>query len=98
MQQAAAQSPSVAGELMTIEDVFSIKGRGTVATGKVLAPIHVGRSVVVRGASGDVATTVTSIETFRRTSDSANPGDNAGILLSGVDGNQIQRGDKIISA
>ncbi|VAX23665.1 Translation elongation factor Tu [hydrothermal vent metagenome] len=79
--------------LMPVEDVFSITGRGTVATGRVeRGEVKLGEEVVLLGLGMDKKTVVTGIEMFRKELDSAMAGDNAGILLRGVDKNEIQRG------
>jgi len=79
--------------LMPVEDVFSITGRGTVATGRVeRGEIKLGEEVVLLGLGMNKKTVVTGIEMFRKELDSAMAGDNAGILLRGVDKNEIQRG------
>ncbi len=80
--------------LMSIEDVFSIKGRGTVATGRIeRGKIKVGEEVEVVGLRPDVIkTTVTGVEMFQKTLDSGLAGDNVGCLLRGVEKDQIERG------
>jgi elongation factor Tu len=80
--------------LMSIEDVFSIKGRGTVATGRVeRGSCKVGDNVEIIGLRKDkVATTITGIEMFQKTLDSAIAGDNVGALLRGIERDGIERG------
>jgi elongation factor Tu len=80
--------------LMSIEDVFSIKGRGTVATGRVeRGTAKVGDNVEIVGLRKDkVATTITGIEMFQKTLDSAIAGDNVGALLRGIERDGIERG------
>ena len=79
--------------LMPVEDVFSITGRGTVATGRVeRGQIKVGEEAVLLGLGMDKKTVVTGVEMFRKELDSAMAGDNAGILMRGIDKNEIQRG------
>lgn len=79
-----------------IEDVFFITGRGTVVTGKVAeGSFSVGDKVTVAGGHS-VETVITGIEQFRKHLDTVHKGDNAGILLRGVQKNQIARGDFII--
>lgn len=79
--------------LMPVEDVFSITGRGTVATGRVeRGEVKLSEEVVLLGLGMNKKTVVTGIEMFRKELDSAMAGDNAGILLRGVDKNEIQRG------
>jgi len=80
--------------LMSIEDVFSIKGRGTVATGRVeRGTAKVGDNVEIIGLRKDkVPTTITGIEMFQKTLDSAIAGDNVGVLLRGIERDGIERG------
>ena len=80
--------------MMPVEDVFSITGRGTVATGRVeRGTIKVGDEVEVIGIAEDIAkTTVTGVEMFRKLLDYAEAGDNIGALLRGVSREDIQRG------
>jgi len=82
---------------MIIEDVFMIRGRGTVVTGKIETGIlRVGDQVVVKGSNGEKTTTVTGIEAFRKTLDQANPGDNVGLLLKDLTKQDVQHGDEIL--
>ncbi len=79
--------------LMPVEDVFSITGRGTVATGRVeRGEIKLGDEVELIGLGMHKKTVVTGIEMFRKELDSAIAGDNAGILLRGIDKKEIERG------
>ncbi len=80
--------------LMPIEDVFSIKGRGTVGTGRIeRGVIHVGDEVEIVGLSDEVGkTTVTGVEMFNKTLEDGQAGDNVGLLLRGVDKNDLERG------
>jgi elongation factor Tu len=79
--------------LMPVEDVFSITGRGTVATGRVeRGQVRIQEEVELIGLGIHKKTVVTGIEMFRKELDSAMAGDNAGILLRGVDKNEIERG------
>lgn len=79
--------------LMPVEDVFSITGRGTVATGRVeRGTVRIQEEVELIGLGLHKKTVVTGIEMFRKELDSAIAGDNAGILLRGVDKNEIERG------
>ncbi|HAB53473.1 MAG: translation elongation factor Tu [Ignavibacteria bacterium RIFOXYB2_FULL_35_12] len=79
--------------LMPVEDVFSITGRGTVATGRVeRGQVKIAEEVELIGLGVHKKTVVTGIEMFRKELDSAMAGDNAGILLRGVDKNEIERG------
>jgi elongation factor Tu len=79
---------------MAIEDVFSITGRGTVATGRIeRGVIKVGENVEIVGLSADTTTTtITGIEMFQKTLDEGFAGDNVGILLRGVTREEIERG------
>jgi len=79
--------------LMAIEDVFSITGRGTVATGRIERGIvSVGDSVELVGLKETKATTVTGIEMFQKTLDQGMAGDNVGILIRGIQKTEIERG------
>ena len=80
--------------LMPIEDVFSITGRGTVATGRIETGIaNTGDPVEIIGmGAGKLTSTITGIEMFRQILDRGEAGDNAGILLRGIDKDQIKRG------
>jgi elongation factor Tu len=83
--------------LMPVEDVFSITGRGTVATGRIeRGVINVGDAVEIIGMMKDdelpIKSTVTGVEMFRKLLDRGEAGDNAGLLLRGVDKTQIKRG------
>ncbi len=79
--------------LMPVEDVFGIKGRGTVVTGRVeRGVIAQGQQVEIVGLGETTTTTVTGVEMFHKTLDEGEPGDAIGILLRGVDRDDIQRG------
>jgi elongation factor Tu len=79
--------------LMAIEDVFSITGRGTVATGKIdRGMVTVGETVELVGLAETKTTTVTGVEMFQKTLDKGLAGDNIGILLRGVQKNDVLRG------
>ena len=79
--------------LMPVEDVFSITGRGTVGTGRVeRGKAKVGDDVEVIGLGAHMKTVVTGAEMFRKELDEVRAGDNAGLLLRGVDKNQLERG------
>ncbi len=79
--------------LMPIEDVFSIKGRGTVVTGKIeTGIIKVGEEVEVVGIRDTQKTTVTGIEMFHKLLDEGQAGDNAGILVRGLERTDVERG------
>jgi elongation factor Tu len=79
--------------LMPVEDVFSITGRGTVATGRIeRGKIKVGEEVEMVGFGTDKKTVVTGVEMFRKLLDDGQAGDNVGLLLRGVDKKEIERG------
>lgn len=79
--------------LMPVEDVFSITGRGTVATGRIeRGKVKVGQEVELVGFGDTRKTTVTGVEMFRKLLDEGLAGDNVGLLLRGVDKSEIQRG------
>jgi elongation factor Tu len=80
--------------LMSVEDVFSITGRGTVATGRIeRGRIKVGEAIEIVGLmEAPLGSTVTGVEMFRKLLDAGEAGDNAGLLLRGIEKNQIRRG------
>ena len=79
--------------LMPVEDVFSITGRGTVGTGRIeRGIIKVGDEISILGMGKDTKTTVTGVEMFRKLLDEGQAGDNAGLLLRGVDKEDLGRG------
>ena len=79
--------------LMPVEDVFSITGRGTVATGRVETGIvKVGDEVQILGLGEDKKSVVTGVEMFRKLLDEGEAGDNVGLLLRGIDKQEIKRG------
>jgi len=79
--------------LMAVEDVFTITGRGTVATGRIeRGTIKIGSSVQIVGIRATKTTTITGIEMFQKTLESGVAGDNVGILLRGVTRDDIERG------
>jgi elongation factor Tu len=79
--------------LMAIEDVFSIKGRGTVVTGRVeRGKIHVNDEVEILGFTEPKKSVVTGVEMFRKLLDEGQAGDNVGCLLRGIDKEQVERG------
>ena len=83
------------GFQLMVEDVFSITGRGTVVTGRVIAgTVAVGDQVLLTRAGTTVMqTTVNGIEMFRKTVDVARAGENVGLLLRDLDRDQVVRGD-----
>jgi elongation factor Tu len=79
--------------LMAVEDVFSIKGRGTVATGRVeRGVVKVGEEVELIGFADTRKLVVTGVEMFRKLLDQGQAGDNIGVLLRGIEKNEIERG------
>jgi elongation factor Tu len=80
--------------LMSVEDVFSITGRGTVATGRIeRGRIKVGEAIEIVGLmEAPLGSTVTGVEMFRKLLDAGEAGDNAGLLLRGIEKNQVRRG------
>ncbi|GAI19247.1 unnamed protein product, partial [marine sediment metagenome] len=82
-----------------VEDVFSIKGRGTVATGRVeRGKIDVNNEVEIVGLKDTKKTIVTGVEMFRKTLDEAQAGDNVGLLLRGIERDDIERGQVIAAS
>jgi elongation factor Tu len=78
---------------MPVEDVFSIKGRGTVVTGRVeRGSVKVGDAIEIIGLRDTRATTVTGLEMFHKVLDSADAGDNCGALLRGIERDDVERG------
>lgn len=84
--------------MMPVEDVFSITGRGTVATGRVeRGTVKVGDEVEIVGLADEIKkTVVTGVEMFRKLLDQAQAGDNIGVLLRGIDRKEVQRGQVIV--
>ena len=79
--------------LMPVEDVFSISGRGTVATGRIeRGVVKVGEEIEIVGIKATVKTTVTGVEMFRKLLDQGQAGDNVGVLLRGTKREDIERG------
>ncbi len=82
--------------LMSVEDVFSITGRGTVATGRIeRGVVKVGEEIEIVGLGETMKTTVTGVEMFRKQLEQGMAGDNVGILLRGIDKEAIERGHVI---
>ena len=83
--------------LMPIEDIFSISGRGTVATGRIeTGVIKVGEEVEIVGFRDTLKTTITGVEMFRKLLDDGQAGDNVGLLLRGTKREEIERGQCIV--
>ena len=83
---------------MTIEDVFFIKGRGTVITGHIdSGTFRVGQKITIQTANGDITTTITGIESFHKHHDFATAGNNVGMVLDKVSRESVKHGD-IVSA
>jgi len=79
--------------LLPVEDVFSITGRGTVATGRIETGVaNTGDEIQILGMGADMKSTVTGVEMFRKILDRGEAGDNVGILLRGVEKDQLSRG------
>ncbi|WP_019508353.1 elongation factor Tu [Pleurocapsa sp. PCC 7319] len=79
--------------LMAVEDVFSITGRGTVATGRIeRGEVVVGETIEIVGIKDTRSTTVTGVEMFQKTLDKGMAGDNVGVLLRGIQKDEIERG------
>ncbi len=82
--------------LMPVEDVFSIKGRGTVVTGRIeRGVVHVNDEVEIIGLKATQKTVVTGVEMFRKQLDEGQAGDNVGLLLRGIEKDQVERGQVI---
>jgi elongation factor Tu len=79
--------------LLAVEDVFSIKGRGTVATGRIeRGVVKVGDEAAIVGYGSEVKTIITGVEMFRKQLDQGQAGDNVGVLLRGIEKDAIERG------
>jgi len=82
--------------LMPVEDVFSIKGRGTVATGRIERGVcKIGEEMEIVGMGKDKKTVITGVEMFRKQLDQGQAGDNVGVLLRGIEKDDIERGQVI---
>ncbi|MEM7592556.1 MAG: elongation factor Tu [Cyanobacteria bacterium P01_A01_bin.83] len=98
MEQVDAYIPTPEREvdkpfLMAVEDVFSITGRGTVATGRIeRGVVKVGETIEIVGIKDTRSTTVTGVEMFQKTLDEGLAGDNVGVLLRGIQKEEIERG------
>jgi elongation factor Tu len=85
--------------LMPIEDVFSIKGRGTVVTGRIeRGRVKVNDSIEIVGIKNTQASVVTGVEMFRKLLDEGQAGDNVGVLLRGIEKDQVERGQVLAAA
>jgi elongation factor Tu len=84
---------------LVVEDVFTIKNRGTVATGRIESgSVRVGQEVrILRAGTVLATTTVTGVEMFRKVLDTATAGDNVGLLLDGPSGDNVMRADVLES-
>ena len=84
---------------MVVEDVFTIKGRGTVATGRIeTGRVAVGQQVrILRAGTVLGSTTVSAVEMFRERRETASAGENVGLLLDGVSGDNVMRDDVLES-
>ena len=83
--------------LMPVEDVFSITGRGTVATGRIeTGRCKVGDEVQLLGLGEDKKSVITGVEMFRKTLDEGEAGDNVGLLLRGIDKDEVKRGMVVV--
>jgi elongation factor Tu len=82
--------------LMAIEDVFSIKGRGTVGTGRIeRGKVKVGDAIEIIGFGIKKASTITGVEAFQKTLEEGMAGDNVGVLLRGIEKNELERGQVV---
>jgi translation elongation factor EF-Tu-like GTPase len=97
LAEANTASPTGAGFRLTVDDTFSLTGRGTVVTGRVESgTLTVGEEVRVVRAGVTVATTkVSGIEAFREVRERASVGDNVGVLVPGMTRDQVLRGDSL---
>jgi elongation factor Tu len=83
--------------LMPVEDVFSIKGRGTVVTGRVeRGMVKVGQQIEIVGIKATETTTVTGVEMFHKTLDEGEPGDAVGVLVRSVEREEVERGQVLV--
>lgn len=83
--------------LMPVEDVFSIKGRGTVVTGRVeRGQLKVNEEIEIVGLKATVKSVVTGLEMFRKTLDETQAGDNVGVLLRGIEKDDVERGQVLV--
>ena len=93
--RAASGSPDDAF-VLDVEDVFSIRGRGTVVTGKVASgTVRIGDELVVDGPRGSIRTKCKGVEMFRKLLDKAVAGDQVGLLLEGIEKDDVARGSRV---
>jgi len=84
---------------MTVQDVFAIRGRGTVVTGRIeRGTVRVGDGVEVSRQNGALKTLVTAVERFHKQLDEARAGDYVGVFLRDVDKDDVHRGDQLMGA
>jgi elongation factor Tu len=82
---------------MTVEDVFAIRGRGTVVTGQIeIGEIRVGNEVYIHGSDATKTAVITGIEMFRRKQPQAQAGDRVGLRLAGINKEDVQHGDVLL--
>ena len=92
----STQTPNAGDGIMVISDVFSIVGRGTVATGKLIQAVRLNDSIVIIYEDGtQLKSKIIGIESFRKKLDMAEAGENVALLLEGIERGQIRRGDVI---
>lgn len=92
----STQTPNAGDGIMVISDVFSIVGRGTVATGRLAQAVHLNDSIVIVCQDDtQLKSKIIGIEAFRKKLDVAEVGENVGLLLEGIERGQIRRGDII---
>jgi translation elongation factor EF-Tu-like GTPase len=90
-------APTDAFFQMTVEDVFSIRGRGTVVTGRIAAgTVQVGDAIYLHHSGNVITTVVNGIEILRQVVQQAETGDNVGLLLRALERNQVARGDVLL--
>ena len=84
---------------MTVENVFAIRGQGIVVTGQIESgTVNVGNEVYVQGVGGVKTAVITSIEMHRRKQQQAQAGDACGLLLTGINKEDVQRGDVLLGS
>ena len=96
---AASQQNSAGAFRMTVDDVFTISGRGTVVTGRIEAgAVRVGDKILVSRQSGRLPTRVDGLEQFQKIVETAQTGDYVGVRLRGVPHDQVEKGDILLNA